>query len=49
MPILPFRKARRCLSLDEFDNHVLVLQEVYTRVQVTDVYQRGLLKGWNML
>ena len=37
------------LSLDEFDDHVLVLQEVYTRVQVTDVYQRGLLKGWNML
>ena len=37
------------LSLDEFDDHVLVLQEVYPRVQVTDVYQRGLLKGWNML
>ena len=37
------------LSLDEFDDHVFVLQEVYPRVQVTDVYQRGLLKGWNML
>ena len=37
------------LSLDEFDNHVLVLQEVYPRIQVTDVYQGGLLKGWNML
>ena len=37
------------LSLDEFDDHVFVLQEVYSRVQVTDVYQRGLLKGWNML
>ena len=37
------------LSLDEFDDHVLVLQEVYPRVQMTDVYQRGLLKGWNML
>ena len=37
------------LLLDEFDDHVFVLQEVYSRVQVTDVYQRGLLKGWNML
>ena len=37
------------LSLDEFNDHVFVLQEVYPRVQVTDVYQRGLLKGWNML
>jgi len=37
------------LSLDEFDDHVFVLQEIYPRVQVTDVYQRGLLKGRNML
>ena len=37
------------LSLDEFDDHIFVLQEVYPRVQVTDVYQRGLLKGRNML